>query len=230
MSDQQLRWHVYADTSELLAEAAVVVQRAATEALEHRGQFDIVLAGGSTPRGLYQRLAAAGAGGPGWQVWFGDERCLGANDPDRNETMARKAWLDRSAIPPQQIHAVPPIPDPEAAAAAYAERLEGLGAFDLVLLGIGEDGHTASLFPGHECGDTSRSADVIAVFDAPKPPPQRVSLSTNRLSRARQVMVLATGSGKSEAIARWRKGDALPIARITPRAGVDVYADEDAMP
>jgi len=230
MRDQVLRWHVYADARELLAEAEAVVNRAATEAVEQRGRFDIVLAGGSTPRGLYERLAVAGAGGPGWHVWFGDERCLGANDPERNETMARQAWLDQSGIPPEQIHGIPPILDPVAAAAAYSASLVGLSDFDLVLLGIGEDGHTASLFPGDETGQTVASTDALPVFDAPKPPPQRVSLSADRLSRSRQVIVLATGRGKSDAITRWRRGDDLPIGRITPRSGIDVFADREAVP
>ncbi len=88
-------------------ERAAGRSRSCRQASRHRGRrapgaFDIVLAGGSTPRGLYERLAAAGAGGPGWHIWFGDERCLGANDPDRNETMARQAWLDQSGIPPSR--------------------------------------------------------------------------------------------------------------------------------
>lgn len=230
MKDQVLRWHVYADPSELLAEAEAVVKQAATEAVERRGRFDLVLAGGSTPRGLYERLAVAGAGGLGWHIWFGDERCLGANDPERNETMARQAWLDQSGIPAGQIHGIPPIRDTEAAAATYSALLAGLGDFDLVLLGIGEDGHTASLFPGDETGQTVASTDALPVFDAPKPPPQRVSLSADRLSRSRQVIVLATGRGKSDAITRWRRGDDLPIGRITPRSGIDVFADREAVP
>jgi 6-phosphogluconolactonase len=97
--------------------------------------------------------------------------------------------------------------------------------FDLVLLGLGEDGHTASLFPGHDWGVRSDAPDVIAVFDAPKPPPQRVSLSAARLSRAREVLFLVEGIAKRDAVARWRMGANIPARSIRPRAGVDVLVE-----
>lgn len=229
MTKQTARWHVFAAVDELVAVAESRIVRAAAEAIDDRGRFHIVLAGGTTPRSLYQRLAAAGAGGPAWHVWFGDERCLPPGDPDRNETMARQAWLDGSAIPSAQIHGIPAGPDPREAARSYDAELKDVGQFDLVLLGIGEDGHTASLFPGRPAGDESGSEAAIPVFDAPKPPPERVSLTARRLSDARQVIVLATGGGKAEAIRRWRAGTDLPVSRIRPDGGVDVFLDEGAM-
>jgi 6-phosphogluconolactonase len=108
---------------------------------------------------------------------------------------------------------------------AYAETLRAVGEFDLVLLGLGEDGHTASLFPGHEWGRAAGSPDVLAVFEAPKPPAQRVTLSAARLSRARQVMFLVSGEGKHRAIADWRAGKDIPARAITPAAGVDVLVE-----
>jgi 6-phosphogluconolactonase len=228
MTGQLRRWHIYPDPEALVRHVAGAVTRAAAEARVRTGRFDIVLAGGTTPRALYERLAAEHAGNARWHVWFGDERCLGADDPDRNETMARTAWLDDSDIPGGQIHAVPPDPDPDAAAGRYAAALAGVDAFDLVLLGMGEDGHTASLFPGQPGGFADDAPDALAVRDAPKPPPERVTLSARRLGRARQVLVLATGPGKRDAVARWRRGDDLPVARITPPGGVDVFLDEGA--
>jgi 6-phosphogluconolactonase len=229
MTEQTVRWQVFAQVDELIAEAETRIALAAAEAIEDRGRFHIVLAGGTTPQSLYHRLAAAGAGGAAWNVWFGDERCLPLGDPDRNETMARQAWLDGSGIPSAHIHGIPAGPDPGEAARSYAAELEDVGQFDLVLLGIGEDGHTASLFPGLPVGDESDSEAAMPVFDAPKPPPERVSLTARRLSDARQVIVLATGGGKAEAIRRWRAGTDLPISRIRPDGGVDVFLDEGAM-
>ena len=230
MSKQIQRWHLYQDIDELVSYAERAVVRAAADAHVRRGRFDLVLAGGTTPRTLYERLAAAKAGDVGWQVWFGDERCLPAGHADRNESMARDAWLDGSDIPPHQIHAIPGGLDPETAARSYVGALAGVESFDLVLLGIGEDGHTASLFPGQRRGLDERAADAVGVTDAPKPPPERVSLSAGRLSRARQVIVLATGASKADAIARWRRGEELPIAHIAPPAGVDILVDSRALP
>jgi len=230
MTKQVQRWHLYQNVDELVSYAERAVVRAAAEARVRRGRFDLVLAGGTTPRTLYERLAAANAGGVRWQVWFGDERCLPAGHADRNESMARDAWLDGSDIPPEQIHAIPGGLDPETAARSYAGSLGGVENFDLVLLGLGEDGHTASLFPGQRTGLDEKAADAVPVTDAPKPPPERVSLSAGRLSRARQVMVLATGAAKAEAIARWRRGEELPIAHVVPPAGVDILVDPEALP
>ena len=229
MAEQSIRWHVFADVYELISEAESRIGRAAAEAIENRGSFHIVLAGGTTPKSLYQRLAAAGAGGPAWHVWFGDERCLPAGDSERNETMTRTAWLDESGIPSEQIHGILAGPDPREAARSYAAELREVGQFDLVLLGIGEDGHTASLFPDHPAGGEPGSESAIPVFDAPKPPPERVSLTARRLSDAREVMVLVTGGGKAEAIRRWRGGEDLPVSRVRPAGGVDVFLDEEAM-
>ena len=94
-----------------------------------------------------------------------------------------------------------------------------------MLLGLGEDGHTASLFPHHEWGAAPGSPDTLAVFDAPKPPPQRVSLSAARLSRARRVMFLISGESKHRAVAEWRAGKEIPARAIMPAAGVDVLVE-----
>jgi 6-phosphogluconolactonase len=227
---QRVRWHLYPSVADLLRHARRAVLGAAAEARARGGRFDLVLAGGTTPRALYEALAADGAGDSAWHVWFGDERCLPSGHPERNETMARRAWLDAAGIPPDQIHAIPAGPDPAAAARACAASLDAVDRFDLVLLGIGEDGHTASLFPGGDPGAGADAPAALAVRDAPKPPPDRVSLSAARLSRAHQVIVLATGAGKREALARWRAGEDLPVAHLRPPAGVDVFADPAAMP
>ena len=100
--------------------------------------------------------------------------------------------------------------------------------FDLVLLGLGEDGHTASLFPGQDWGTEPTSPSALAVNHAPKPPAERVTLSAWRLSHARQVIFLVSGASKHEAVMQWRNGTALPASVITPVNGVDVLVDRDA--
>lgn len=224
------RWHVYANNSTWLDAVVETIAKAEAEALAARGEFHIVLAGGSTPRLVYEALAVGSHDWSRWQVWFGDERCLPPDDPDRNSMLARNSWLDRVAIPAFNIHMISAELGPTVAATRYAEALHGVGVFDLVLLGLGEDGHTASLFPGDEWGEARDAPDVLAVFHAPKAPPERVSLSARRLGNARAVLFLLTGIGKRAAVAAWRAGRALPAAVIHPSRGVDVFMTRDAYP
>ena len=222
---QKYRWHTYSATSELEQAATQAILQAAELAISLRGAFHIVLAGGTTPRKVYELMRDADADWAAWHVYFGDERCLPPEHAERNSRMAALAWLNHVAIPPAQIHIIPAEQGATIAAEIYAQTLAGIAQFDLVLLGLGEDGHTASLFPQHELGDSADAAATLAVLDAPKPPPQRVSLSARRLSAARQVMFLVTGAGKQEAINAWRNGASIPAAAITPATGVDVYVE-----
>jgi 6-phosphogluconolactonase len=222
---QTARWHVFPDDTSLLANALARVLAASRDAIAQHGAFDIVLAGGNTPRKLYRALRHADTDWTRWHVWFGDERCAPPDDPERNSRMARDEWLDHVTIPTANVHAIPAESGARDAAVLYARELRGIDAFDLVLLGLGEDGHTASLFPGHNWGAHTDSPDVLAVSNAPKPPPERVSLSAQRLSRARHVLFLVEGSGKRNAIAAWKRGDAIPAASIAPESGVDVLTE-----
>jgi 6-phosphogluconolactonase len=219
---QRCRWHALADRSALQQAAVEWIVAAAVAAIGSRGQFHLVLAGGETPRGVYQGLRQVATDWHAWHIYFGDERCLPPDDAARNSYMAGQAWLDHVPIPAAQIHLIPAELGAVPAAQAYAARLRGVGEFDLVLLGLGEDGHTASLFPGHDWGAAPGAPDALAVGDAPKPPAERVSLSAARLSRARQVLFLVAGTGKGGALADWRSGKTIPARSIAPPAGVDV--------
>lgn len=224
------RWHVAESDADWLARAVAMVRAAEAEALAARDVFHIVLAGGGTPQRLYRALAEETHDWSRWQVWYGDERCLPPQHPERNSRMAALAWLHPVAMPAENIHAIPAELGAAAAAEAYVRALAGMGDFDLVLLGLGEDGHTASLFPGHNWGEKEMAPAALAVFDAPKPPPERVSLSARRLSSARRALFLVTGAGKRDAMTAWRRGEQLPAAAIRPAAGVDVLTDRDAVP
>ncbi len=218
-------WHVCEDDEAVARLLARQIVCSAREAIAQRGVFRIVLAGGRSPLAAYRILAREDCDWPHWRVYFGDERCLPADDALRNCLAARKAWLDRVPIPQECVFPIPVELGAEMAAKAYTHILENLPVFDMVLLGMGEDGHTASLFPGHQEPPGVR---VLAVYNAPKPPPQRVSLSTATLSYARQVLILATGVSKRDALARWRKGESLPVAGITARERLMVLLDADA--
>lgn len=223
-----VRWQWFDSDADVRQAATRYIAAAAGEAIAVRGAFHLVLAGGGTPRAVYQTLPALGTDWTKWHLYFGDERVLPAEHADRNSKMAHDAWLAQAPVPPHQIHPMPTEQGLDAAAAAYADLLRGVGEFDLVLLGLGEDGHTASLFPGHELGAGTDSPDVLQVQDAPKPPLARLSLSANRLSRTRQVLFLVTGAGKREAVARWKNGEAIPAAAIRCANGIDVLLDAAA--
>lgn len=214
------RWHLF-ETQDAINQATLnKILESANEAIAARGRFSIVLAGGTTPKQVYELLRHADAEWSKWHVYHNDDRCLPVDHADRNSLMARQVWLNHVAIPADQIHDIPAELGPVEGAKLYAETLKGLDDFDMVLLGLGEDGHTASLFPGHTWDD---SVDAFPVFNSPKPPAERISISARRLSQAREVIFLVTGAGKQEAVDNWRKGVAIPATVIRPVAGVDVY-------
>jgi len=227
MQEQHIRWRVFDTASQLQDAATVAILKSAEAAIAARDRYTIVLAGGTTPKEIYQRLRSADTDWSKWHVFYGDERCLPVDHADRNSRMADESWLQHVAIPAGQIHAMPAELGPDAAAQQYSQTLAEVGTFDCVLLGMGEDAHTASLFPGQTWED-AHNAPAIAVRNSPKPPSDRVSLSASRLSGARQVMFFVTGAGKRDAMGAWRSGETVPVAAIRPAAGVDVYIDADA--
>ncbi len=188
-------------------------------------------------------------------VWWGDERFVASDDPDRNALQARRALLDRLPVPAARIHEMPAADRSVSvtdAAAAHAAELERYwpGRFDLVMLGIGPDGHVASLFPGLP-GVGERSSLVCAVTDSPKPPPQRISLTLPALNRADSVWFLASGSAKAHAVAtalaeasqtraeasqtpveasqtRGEASEMLPAARVSGLSSTMWFVDQDA--
>jgi len=218
-------WQILVDADAVAAQAAELILQAAASAIEARGDFRLVLAGGRTPEHVYRQLADAQADWKHWQLYYGDERCLPAGHDDRNSRMVDRAWLTTGQVPAGNIHPIPAELGAVAAAHHYAGEIRQVRPFDMVLLGMGEDGHTASLFPGHV---NPPGALVHAVHDAPKPPPERVSLSAASLSDSRDVLVLVTGSSKREAVRNWQRGADLPITRISAQRRMTVLLDAAA--
>jgi 6-phosphogluconolactonase len=155
--------------------------------------------------------------------WWGDERYVPADSADRNDRAAELDLLDLVGVDPARVHAMPAAdeahPDVASAAAAYAEevRAHAGDAFDLVLLGVGPDGHVASLFPGFPQLEVD-DEDAVAVTGSPKPPPERVSLTFSRLNKTREVWFLVTGEGKADAVSRALAADG--SVQETPARGV----------
>jgi 6-phosphogluconolactonase len=221
---------------------------AASRAIEASGRFTIALSGGSTPRALYTLLASPAyqdrIDWPRVHVAFGDERCVPPDDPASNYRMARQALLDDVPIPPAQVHRLRGEDPPEVAADAYEQELRALFAtpegpprdatgarFDLVLLGMGDNGHTASLFPHRPVVREARRwvvADFVAEVSM-----WRLTLTTIPINAAYEVLFLVAGADKAAMLARVLEGpydpDALPAQGIVPRGGrlswiVDVAA------
>ncbi len=197
----------------------------AAQAIAARGVFHVALAGGETPRRCYEKLRSLPVDWARVQVYFGDERCLPAADAGRNDRMASRALLEHVAIPPGNIHGIPAELGAREAAARYAAVLENVLPLDLVLLGMGEDGHVASLFPGNPATDVE--AVAVPVFNAPKPPADRVSLGMGTLNTARQRIFLVAGAGKRDALQQVLLGKSLPAARI---ATAEWHLDRAALP
>ena len=221
------------------AEFAMHAQAAVTA----RGRFTVALAGGTTPRPLYARLAdpaAAHREAVPWgslQVFFADERQVPPDHPESNMRMANEALLRHVPIPEEQVHRIRgENPDPERAAEEYEQiladhfRLEPRQAprFDLVLLGLGADGHTASLFPGGAA--LAETLRLVVGVPASGAGFDRVTMTLPVLNGAAAVMFVVSGASKAPALRRVIGGDAaLPAARVRPRAGTLIFlADRDA--
>ena len=221
-SDISPKWQLFKDANLLAEQAAQDILDAAGQAIEKKGAFHIVLAGGTTPKQVYKLLAEAHSDWQHWHIYLGDERCLPADNPERNSVMAQECLLHKVSIPVTQTHFIPSELGPDKAAAAYQDTLVKVSQFDMVLLGIGEDGHTASLFPGHIHDEKQL---VHPVFNAPKPPPERVSLSSDCLSNNANLLIFITGQSKHERVLDWVSNVSMPVTTIKSKNKAAVYCD-----
>jgi 6-phosphogluconolactonase len=207
-------------------------------AIEQRGAFHVALAGGNTPKGLYQLLASKPyISQVDWSrvyIYFGDERYVPMDHPDSNYRMAREALLDLVPIPPQQILRIQTeFSDPQLAADNYTRLLqsslpEGI-CLDLILLGVGSDGHTASLFP--ETSILAVRNRLVAAVYVEKLSAWRISMTYPVIERARQILFLVTGVDKAPVIARvlaGPQGRDFPVQRLQAKGEVHWYLDADA--
>lgn len=234
------------DAGTLAREGARRIAEAARRAITARGRFVIALCGGNTPRRLY-RVLAAEEHGVDWGrvvVLFGDERMVPWDHPESNFHMVRETLLDHVPVPRQNIHPMPTDLTPREAAAFYEREIREVldprdPRIDVVLLGMGPDGHTASIFPGSPLliegeGEGGRRGTAfaqatlcVAVTDAPKPPERRLTMTPFLINHARQVLVVVAGEDKVAAVSAALESDAepgeIPIRAISPEGGILTY-------
>ena len=201
-------WQTEPDAAAVADAACRLIGIAARKAIADHGHFRLVLAGGATPKATYERLSRSDQAWKNWSLYYGDERCLPADDPQRNSQMVIETGLAGRV---GKHYPIPTELGAKTAASKYRARLKSIESFDMVLLGMGEDGHTASLFPGHKWPDKS----VFAVSDAPKPPPERVTLGVKALQNCDAMLILVSGESKIAAVQQWRSGIDLPVARVS---------------
>jgi 6-phosphogluconolactonase len=218
--------------AELAAAAARWTADHIKAAVAERGACYWALAGGETPRGCYERLAQ-----PPYRerlpwrsvfVYWSDERQVPLDDPSSNYAMAKTALLDQVAIPPEQVF--PLVGDPTPALRRVPDDNRGRPRFDIIHLGMGEDGHTASLFPGSPAPQEAQAL-VARVPNAPKPPPERLTLTLPVINAARAVLFMVQGAAKRDALERvLRRDPALPASHVQPVVGeLQFLVDRAAM-
>jgi 6-phosphogluconolactonase len=232
---------VYPDTNTLSQQAAQFIVRLANESIVTRGRFSIALSGGSTPKVLYGLLGSEPYRDQiDWSkvdIFWSDERCVPPDSADSNYHMAREVLLSRVPLSPQQVHRMPADqPDHDAAAQAYTHEMrqsfgtDGIPHFDLIQLGMGPEGHTASLFP-HQASLHEQQRLVMYV-NVPKPPPARLTFTPPILNAARHMLFLVTGAEKADAVQAVLEGDynpeEYPAQIVRPASGEVVWMLDEA--
>ena len=223
---------IYPDTDTLSHEAAQYIVRLANEAIVTRGRFSIALSGGSTPKALYGLLATepylSQINWSSVEIFWSDERCVPPDDPDSNYAMANEVLLSKIPIQLHQVHRMPAEKaDRDAASQDYTLEMQrvfgtnGIPAFDLIQLGMGPEGHTASLFPHQQ--SLREQERLVMPVSVPKPPPPRLTFTPPLLNAARHVLFLVTGSEKAGAVQAVLEGpyqpEEYPTQLVRPAAG-----------
>ncbi len=228
-----------ADADAVAIRAAEEIARQLNQALELRGAAHLALSGGTTPGHTYRLLAGSPVPWASVDVWFADERCVGPEDEESNYRLANETLLEAARTPSERVHRMQGELGPARGASAYAAELrehvpiedEQVPVLDVIVLGIGPDGHVASLFPGAGTLDAPDTAVCLGVEDSPKPPPERITLSLAVLRAARCCVLLATGAGKADAVDAMLGEESRHVpASLLRRERLTVIADDLAAP
>lgn len=229
-----MRTIVHSDPEALIQSASSRLLERLSHLQSSDGVAQLCLTGGRIAnriyRGLAEQLPGSPLDGTRVELWWGDERFVPTEDPDRNAGEALAILAPSLAMDPSRVHPMPAADGNvsiEDSAAGYATEL-GETTFDICLLGVGPDGHVASIFPDHPSLEPG-PARVLAVHDSPKPPPLRLSLSLATLNRSREVWFVVSGADKAEAVRRAQSGEAgIPAGMVSGREATVWLIDEDA--
>lgn len=216
------KWHVYSQLDDASKAAADYIADKIKRCIQKNGICHVILPGGNTPAICLGYLAAKELSWDKVHWYLGDERCYPQGHAERNDVMLNKYFWSR--ISNTNINSIPAELGAEEAAEVYRELIASVGSFDIAFLGLGEDGHTASLFPGNEALVDTRT--VVPVYGSPKQPAERVSLSIETLKSAKCRIVLTGGIAKAPVIERIKSGQSLPINCI---GEINWYVDEAAV-
>jgi len=228
-----------ADSEGASERAAREIVRRLESARAERGAAHLALSGGGTPARTYELLTEQLASWEQIDVWFADERCVEPDDEESNYLLARQTLLDRaSGLEPGRVHRMQGELGPEQGAERYAGELrehamieDELAVLDVIVLGIGPDGHIASLFPGAAALDAQAPELCLGVHDSPKPPPERITLTLPVLRAARRCVLLATGTSKADAVdAMLAEPSRHTPASLLRRGRLSVIVDDAASP
>lgn len=216
------KWFVYDEFDTASKAAADYLANTIESCLIKKEICHVALPGGNSPALCLNYLAEKKIDWKKIHWYLGDERCCPVDHPDRNDLMLKEnLW---SKIGDTNVHVIPAEKGAEKAAELYRDIIDSVGSLDVVLLGMGEDGHTASLFPDNEALDDSRS--VVPVYHSPKPPSERVSLSITTLSKAHCRIVLTSGAAKASIIKRIKEDEPLPINSL---GSINWFVDETVL-
>jgi 6-phosphogluconolactonase len=207
-------FRIYPDAEAVARAAADFLYEQILACVQQKQNCHVALPGGTTPARALQLLSAMALPWKKIHWYLGDERCYPVGHQERNDSMLEQMLWSRIELPEENRHPIPAELGPEPAAEQYSALINRVGRLDIVVLGMGDDGHTASLFPDNPALDDTRAA--VPVFHAPKPPAERVSLGLGTIQTAVQRIVVVTGSSKHQALKRVQQGDPLPVNRIGP--------------
>ncbi len=207
---------------DFISELVEVVKKISKETIEKNGIFNIVLSGGITPIPIYEKLRQIDTDWSKWHFWLADER-MPSIETQLNSDLIMKTWLNKIQIKSTNIHFIPVNKGIKYAVNYYNNEVKKIDYFDLTLLGIGEDGHSASLFPGHIIGQFENSEDVLMVLNSPKAPKERITLSAKRLSLSKNIIYIAQGENKKNIIHLIMKGELFPCNIIKGKLESSLY-------
>ncbi len=220
------QWVEFNTAQDVATAAADAIQEHARYAILQRGEYKLVLAGGTSPMACYKILAGRDLDWDKWKLFYGDERCLPVHDNERNHQIVASTGfpelIKQHFIIPAELGSVK-------GAETYSHKISNQMPFDTVLLGMGEDGHTASLFPNLNWQNVTVDQLMLAVHEAPKLPPERISMTVSALQQCHQMLVLISGGSKRDALKQWQQGHCLPIAEVSNIAQASIYVEADLL-